>query len=427
MTDLGRKPGVGPGTTGGDMADVWNQLKSLFDTDDGSLRVIQVNGLGRDGVGASYAFIRSWCRTKPDNIFWHSGLDQDERLDAWPDAALLVADGEADPFHFLASGIAFDGVVIPDLGVFVFPGEVRLDYRMGSEWNEGRVLALFELLRRLAAFSPDAWVTLEPAMLPSVERRFQAAFSAYCEGQPPVRTRNPSLPEAGRMTERQWRECNDPDAMLALLGKKVCQRRLRLFSAACCRRVWHLLEEPALRKAVEAAERFAVGQATSEELKEAWQASLEMRKDDGLSDDPLANARFWAADAASQAASDLDRASAVANSAAWACSWASVIAAETAFDRERAVQCRLLRCIFGDPFRLKPTIEPVWLVSGDGAVPRLAREIDESRCFTDLPILADALLDVGCSDERLLAHLREPGPHARGCHILDLFLGRTDR
>ena len=36
-----------------------------------------------------------------------------------------------------------------------------------------------------------------------------------------------------------------------------------------------------------------------------------------------------------------------------------------------------------------------------------------------LAVLADALQDAGCSDDALLAHLRGPGPHVRGCWALD--------
>jgi hypothetical protein len=71
-------------------------------------------------------------------------------------------------------------VNLPDLGVFVWPEEVALDYRMGREWDEQRVIALFELLRRLAAFSPDTCVTLASRVPPAIDRRFQAAFMAYC-------------------------------------------------------------------------------------------------------------------------------------------------------------------------------------------------------------------------------------------------------
>ena len=37
---------------------------------------------------------------------------------------------------------------------------------------------------------------------------------------------------------------------------------------------------------------------------------------------------------------------------------------------------------------------------------------------------ADALEEAGVTDAGLLGHLRGPGPHVRGCHVLDLVLGR---
>ena len=41
-----------------------------------------------------------------------------------------------------------------------------------------------------------------------------------------------------------------------------------------------------------------------------------------------------------------------------------------------------------------------------------------------LAVLSDALEEAGCPDETLLAHLRSPGPHVRGCWVLDLVLGK---
>jgi hypothetical protein len=41
-----------------------------------------------------------------------------------------------------------------------------------------------------------------------------------------------------------------------------------------------------------------------------------------------------------------------------------------------------------------------------------------------MPILADALQDVGCDNEDILNHLRSPGPHILGCWVLDLVLGK---
>ena len=52
----------------------------------------------------------------------------------------------------------------------------------------------------------------------------------------------------------------------------------------------------------------------------------------------------------------------------------------------------------------------------------LAQQIGEDESFDLLPILADALEDAGCSDQDLLDHLRGPGPHVRGCWVVDALL-----
>jgi hypothetical protein len=83
-------------------------------------------------------------------------------------------------------------------------------------------------------------------------------------------------------------------------------------------------------------------------------------------------------------------------------------------------QAELLRDIFGNPFRPVAFSEP-WRT--DTAV-SLARQMYESRDFSAMPILANALQDAGCSSAEILDHCRGCGPHGRGCWVVDLVLGR---
>jgi hypothetical protein len=48
----------------------------------------------------------------------------------------------------------------------------------------------------------------------------------------------------------------------------------------------------------------------------------------------------------------------------------------------------------------------------------------ESREFSAMPILADALQDAGCNDDAVLDHCRGEGPHVRGCWVVDLVLDK---
>jgi hypothetical protein len=80
----------------------------------------------------------------------------------------------------------------------------------------------------------------------------------------------------------------------------------------------------------------------------------------------------------------------------------------------------LIRCAFGNPFR--PVVFlPEWRTS---TVLALAQQMYESRDFSAMPILADALMDAGCDNPQILEHCRGPGPHVRGCFAVDLCLGK---
>ena len=85
---------------------------------------------------------------------------------------------------------------------------------------------------------------------------------------------------------------------------------------------------------------------------------------------------------------------------------------------EKQVQAALVRDIFGNPFR-PITFGPKWRTS---TVVALASGIYQERAFDRLPILADALQDAGCEHPDILGHCRGPGPHARGCFVVDLLL-----
>ncbi|MCE9564021.1 MAG: hypothetical protein K8U57_18415 [Planctomycetes bacterium] len=80
-----------------------------------------------------------------------------------------------------------------------------------------------------------------------------------------------------------------------------------------------------------------------------------------------------------------------------------------------------LREVFGNPFH-PVAIEPSWLTS---TVVLLAQQMYESRDFTAMPILADALQDAGCDEPITLAHCQCEEPHVRGCWLSDLLLGKA--
>lgn len=201
------------------------------------------------------------------------------------------------------------------------------------------------------------------------------------------------------MTKAEWLDCTNPAEMLTYLLRHVSDRKLRLYSCACCRRVWHQLTDERSRRAVETAERVADGKAFYSEMRAARDAACAVV---GVAGTAVGWPGTPSAAAARVGHTRLDYLRAVA----------SVLP-----ERE---QCDLLRDVFGNPFR-PATRDPAWR---GGVVTAMARAIYDERRFDDLPILADALQDAGCDDADVLGHCRGGGEHARGCWAVDLILGK---
>lgn len=218
------------------------------------------------------------------------------------------------------------------------------------------------------------------------------------------------------MTAAEWLACTDADAMLEFLQLAGNPRKSRLFGVACCRHIWHLMDDARSRNAVVTAEWSIDGLADEEEMFSAYSAA-----GDAIGD--LIGQADLSAYAPSAAAGWLAECCAGPHSYKWTSVARFILDA-------KADKVAWLRDIFGNPFR-PVTIDPAWTTWNNCTVVKLAEAIYQDR---DLPsgcldagrmaILADALEDAGCSDEDILPHCRGPGPHVRGCWVVDLLLGK---
>jgi hypothetical protein len=97
-------------------------------------------------------------------------------------------------------------------------------------------------------------------------------------------------------------------------------------------------------------------------------------------------------------------------------------AAESKAHRERTYWniCEQFRCVAGNPFR-PVAFEPHWRTE---TVVALAAGIYAECAFDRMPILADALEEAGCDSADVLSHCRGPGPHVRGCWVVDRVLDK---
>jgi hypothetical protein len=253
------------------------------------------------------------------------------------------------------------------------------------------------------------------------------------------------------MTEREWSRSPDLAAMVYHLldgeGKtrrlKIARRKLRLFACACARHFWRWLPEDVCREAVVLGERWADRPGDEEErkrlVKAADTASREYIDPEGvLHPGGIAQVReslcrraaslsTWAVEKAKVGAYGM----AVAHYAAAAVELAAQL--ETPGSKGAAVQGRsvlagFLRDLFGNPFHKAPRNPPEW----PPAVLKLAQAAYDERILpagtldpARLAVLADALEESGCTDARLLGHLRDLGNHVRGCWAVDLLLHKS--
>jgi hypothetical protein len=88
---------------------------------------------------------------------------------------------------------------------------------------------------------------------------------------------------------------------------------------------------------------------------------------------------------------------------------------------ERKKQAAFLRDLYGDSFR-PVQVDPGWLRWHDKVIVHMTHAIYDGRRFQDLPILADALEEAGCTDPEILGHCRGQREHVRGCWVVDLIL-----
>ena len=77
----------------------------------------------------------------------------------------------------------------------------------------------------------------------------------------------------------------------------------------------------------------------------------------------------------------------------------------------------------GGHYRVSRLVRPTGAGFRGEPVVSLARTIRAGRRFDLLPVLADALEEVGCSDAAVLGHCRTPGPHGGRCWVVDRVLG----
>ncbi|MET1078925.1 MAG: hypothetical protein ABWY06_13005 [Pseudomonas sp.] len=127
------------------------KLAKYFKTDDGSLPEIEVSFNTHAQVAAAFQHLYDRGAVNvtlgPNNVW--SRFNHSERPYSGPSDAALVGSREIDPFHVVLRSVCGSDIPVPDLGVFVFPDSLTIDYRMGDGWGEPQIDSLLKLLGQL--------------------------------------------------------------------------------------------------------------------------------------------------------------------------------------------------------------------------------------------------------------------------------------
>jgi hypothetical protein len=236
------------------------------------------------------------------------------------------------------------------------------------------------------------------------------------------------------MTEAEWLESINAQAMLDCLDSKASPKKLRLFACALLRE----MAESEVMAAIDVAERLADGHATSRDVMIA-QVELNpvgmnycLNKGESFgwqqaAMNDLFRETFGVREAKTIAEGRL-RNGPGSKSRPTDDEWSGRTNEWIAYEVRRLTDAShemsgILRDIFGNPFR-PVALDPAWLTWNNATVPTIAHHIHHDRAYHDMPILADALEDSGCTDPDILTHCRGARPHVRGCWVIDLILGK---
>jgi hypothetical protein len=182
------------------------------------------------------------------------------------------------------------------------------------------------------------------------------------------------------MTETEWLASTDPKQLLVHMRDRASDRKLRLFCIA------------------------------------AFERSVRFKSTDRLNQHVLRAALLFADGLESR-----EMVLMLAGKSEWAVMVEPALDAALMWTSEVYYPCRLIRDIFGNPFR-PAVIHPAWKTP---TVQSIAEAIYPDDDFARLPILADSLEDAGCTDVDMLNHCRQKGEHVRGCWVVDLLLAKS--
>jgi hypothetical protein len=198
------------------------------------------------------------------------------------------------------------------------------------------------------------------------------------------------------VTEAEWESCDDAAAMIAFAYRKGVLLRQIVNAAVGCGMVFKRnFPDPALA----VIKRVEAGQTVPPHVMDQCVDDFHSHTSDSLQ-----GAMSWLG----LIVGDLASGGAVLDSMPALSRWLTRMRRK-AFGRFPDI---IRECV--QPFRPSSPIYPTPEINA------MIEDIVSGERFRELPVVADALEDAGCTDQRVLAHLRSGVQHRNGCWALEL-------
>lgn len=130
------------------------QFGYFFNTDDGGLPEIEIKNLSKkEGKNIFLSLFESGGKLSDNQRIWVK--DSEINCEDFEDLSSLY-DALLEPSqHVIVEKIQVGASTIPPIGVFAFENEIELNYKMGKEWNENSIYALFDFFKIVKKIAPN--------------------------------------------------------------------------------------------------------------------------------------------------------------------------------------------------------------------------------------------------------------------------------
>jgi len=159
---------------------LWNYVHICFDDNDGSLPSIDIENLDAAEIAHIFEVLMLEGKAQLEEAEFYSLENNSMKsINSVSNAARLVPEFKASPFHLVFSGFHVNGREIPELGVFFFQDSISIDYRMGKNWNAYNLYAFFVFLNRIVKMTKQGQVIASVSDGPPYPECFNNAWKLF--------------------------------------------------------------------------------------------------------------------------------------------------------------------------------------------------------------------------------------------------------